>query len=68
MESQISISVILEEKMPETKEIKVEQKVVDRLLKKIILLEKRNLKTSEYNYVQIVKKIKKMIQEEVECY
>jgi hypothetical protein len=54
--------------MDEKTKIKIDQKVVDRLLKKIVLLEKRNLKTKEYGYVLIVKKIKEMIEEEVECY
>ena len=54
--------------MESNEEIKIDQKVVNLLLRKIILLEKKNLKTKEYGYGQIVKKIKKMIEEEVECY
>jgi hypothetical protein len=54
--------------MEDNEEIIIDQKVVTRLLKKIILLEKKNLKTKEYGYGPIVKKIKKMIEEEVECY
>lgn len=54
--------------MEENKTIRIDQKVVDLLLKKIILLEKRNFITKEYGYGQIVKKIKAMIEEEVECY
>ena len=46
----------------------IEEKVVDRLLKKIILLEKSNLKTKESGYSQIVRKIMAYIEEEVECY
>lgn len=54
--------------MEENKTIILDPKVVDRILKKIILLEKRNLKTKEYGYGPIVKKIKEIIEEEVECY
>lgn len=54
--------------MEEYNTIQIDQKVIDRLLKKIILLEKRNLKTKEYGYAAIVKKIKEFIEEEVECY
>jgi len=41
---------------------------IDRLLKKIILREKTNLKTREKTDAQMVQMIKKMIEEEVECY
>ena len=54
--------------MEEINEIKTDQKIINRLLKKIIVLEKNNLKTKEYSYGPIVKKIKAMIEEEVECY
>ena len=54
--------------MQEKKSIEIDQKVVHRLMKKIILLEKRNIKTKEFGYGQIVKKIKTIIEEEVECY
>ena len=37
-------------------------------MKKIIILEKTNLKTKKYNDVEMVKKIKRIIEEEVECY
>ena len=54
--------------MENNQNLKIDQKVVNLLCKKIILLEKRNFKTKEYGYGQIVKKIKSMIEEEVECY
>ena len=52
----------------EQETIETRDEVVKRLLRKIIMLEKRNLKTKEYGYAQIVKKIMAMIEEEVECY
>ena len=57
-----------EDNMQEKRSIEIDQKVVNRLMKKIILLEKRNIKTKEFGYGQIVKKIKTIIEEEVECY
>jgi hypothetical protein len=54
--------------MEEQKSIQIDQKKIEHLLMKIILLEKKNLKTKEYGYGQIVKKIKEIIEEEVECY
>lgn len=39
-----------------------------RLIKKVIVKEKRNLSTKEFGSAEMVKKIKKMIEEEVECY
>jgi len=54
--------------MKEINEINIDQRIINRLLKKIIILEKNNLKTKEYSYGLIVKKIKAMIEEEVECY
>jgi len=41
---------------------------IDRLLKKIIVREKINLKTREKTDAQMVQMIKKLIEEEVECY
>jgi hypothetical protein len=41
---------------------------VQRMLEKLILREKTNLKTREKTDVQMVQMIKKMIEEEVECY
>ncbi len=41
---------------------------VQRMLKKIIMREKVNLKTKEKNDGQMAQMIKKMIEEEVECY
>jgi len=41
---------------------------VDRILKKIIIREKSNLKTREKSDAQMVQLIKKIIEEEIECY
>lgn len=46
----------------------LDHKVVKRLLKKIIIAEKNNLKTKQYSFGPMVNRIKKMIEEEVECY
>lgn len=54
--------------MEKQESVTTENEVVERLLRKIIILEKRNLKTKEHGYAQIVKKIMAMIEEEVECY
>ena len=46
----------------------IDHRKISRLLKKIIIAEKTNLKTKQYSYGPMVNKIKKMIEEEVECY
>lgn len=38
------------------------------MLQRIIVKEKTNIKTKQYNDLEMVKKIKKMIEEEVQCY
>ena len=51
--------------------VKVKVEALQSKMEKLeqrILLEKKNLKTKELGYAPIVKKIKKMIEEEVECY
>ena len=48
--------------------IQIDTKKVARLLRKILISEKRNLKTKQYSYGPMVSKLKKMIEEEVECY
>ena len=40
----------------------------NRLLQKLIVKEKVNIKSKELNDMQMVKKIQKMIEEEVQCY
>ena len=48
-------------------EIKVNEKAVERLKRKIILQESQNLKTREKTDQQMVAWIKKQIEEEVQC-
>lgn len=48
--------------------IKVDTAKAQRLLQKTIIAEKNNIKTRQFNDVEMAKKIKKMIEEEVECY
>ncbi len=49
-------------------EIKISDKAIERLKRKIILQESRNLKTRELSPQQMVTQIKKMIEEEMKCY
>lgn len=48
--------------------IQIDEKKAERLLKKIIIMEKQNLRTKQYNDGEMVKRIKKAIEEEVECF
>ena len=48
--------------------IEVDVPKAQRLIKKLIVREKRNLSTNEFGQTEMVKRIKKMIEEEVECY
>lgn len=49
-------------------EVKVNEKAVERLKRKIILKENDNLRTKQNNDAQMVAWIKKQIEEEAECY
>lgn len=49
-------------------EIKINEKAVERLKRKIIFQESQNLKTREKTDQQMVAWIKKQIEEEVQCY
>lgn len=48
--------------------IEVDTEKVQKMLKKLIVREKINIKTKQYNDGEMVKMIKKMIEEEVQCY
>lgn len=48
--------------------IQIDKKKAERLLKKLIIMEKQNLRTKQHNDAEMVRKIKKAIEEEVECY
>jgi hypothetical protein len=47
--------------------IEIDKAKADRLIKKIILMEKQNLRTKQSGPAEMVTKIKKAIEEEVEC-
>ncbi|MCR8938057.1 hypothetical protein O0555_11920 [Brevibacillus laterosporus] len=53
--------------MDNGKMIRIDENKAERLLKKIIIMEKQNLRTKQYNDAEMVRKIKKAIEEEVEC-
>lgn len=48
--------------------IQVDVEKAQKLSKRVIVKEKRNLSTKEFGTTDMVNKIKKMIEEEVECY
>lgn len=48
--------------------IEIDTKKANRMLQRIIIREKTNIKTKQFNDLEMVKKIKKMIEEEVQCY
>lgn len=48
--------------------VEIDTEKAHRLLQKVVIREKTNIKSKELNDMQMVAKIKKMIQEEVECY
>lgn len=54
--------------MAEVNGIKIDEDKANRLLKKLIIMEKNNIRTKQFNDAEMVKKIKKAIEEEVECY
>lgn len=48
--------------------IAIDEQKVKRIMLKLIMEEKRNIKTKENSENQMVKVIKKIIKEEVQCY
>lgn len=48
--------------------IEVDTERAQKLVKKLIVKEKKNLSTKEKSNPEMVKEIKKMIEEAVECY
>jgi hypothetical protein len=54
--------------MDDNQDIQIDEQTAQRIMKRIIILEKSNLKTKRYNDSEMIKKIKKFIEEEVECY
>ena len=48
--------------------MEVDIQKAQRMLTRLVIREKKNIKTKQYNDVQMVNQIKKMIEEEVKCY
>ena len=48
--------------------VEIDEEKAKRLLSRVIIEEVRNVKTKKYNSSEMVKRIQKMIEEEVECY
>lgn len=48
--------------------IEVDTERAQKLVKKLIIKEKKNLSTKEKSNPEMIKEIKKMIEEAVECY
>ena len=55
------------EKM-EVNGVEIDVQKAQRMLQRIIVREKTNIKTKQFNDTEMAKKIKKMIEEEVQCY
>lgn len=54
--------------MNEKNEIQINEKAVERLKRKIIVQENKNIKTKEKSDTQMISWIKTKIEEEVACY
>ena len=54
--------------MKEINGIEIDEIKAKRLLQKLIMIEKKNLMSKQFGDSEIVKKIKKMIEEEVQCF
>ncbi len=48
--------------------IEIDTEKAHKMLSKLIIREKTNIKTKQYNDGEMVRMIKKMIEEEVQCY
>lgn len=48
--------------------VEVDTQRAQKILTKLIIREKTNIKTKQYNDSQMINQIKKLIEEEVECY
>lgn len=57
-----------ENRFVEVNGIQVDSQKVQLLLRKLIIKEKTNIKTKQHSDADMVRQIKKMIEEEVECY
>lgn len=52
----------------EPEDIEIRRDIVDRLKKKIVIAESRNLKQKDKSDSEMVKDIKKWIEEEIQCF
>lgn len=48
--------------------VEIDSQKAQRMLQRIIVREKTNIKTKQFNDTEMSRKIKKMIEEEVQCY
>jgi hypothetical protein len=48
--------------------IEIDTEKAQKMLSRLIIREKTNIKTRQYNDTEMVRMIKKMIEEEVQCY
>ena len=48
--------------------VEIDSQKAQRMLQHIIVREKTNIKTKQFNDTEMARKIKKMIEEEVQCY
>ena len=55
-------------KTENTNGIDVDVEKAQKLIKRVIVKEKRNLSTKEFSNPEMIRRIKKMIEEDVECY
>ncbi|MEG0692423.1 MAG: hypothetical protein RR444_05010 [Oscillospiraceae bacterium] len=54
--------------MAEINGIQIDEKKAKRLLQKLVMMEKKNIVSKQDGDTKMVEKIKKMIEEEVECF
>ena len=48
--------------------VEIDSQKAQRMLQRIIVREKTNIKTKQFNDTEMARTIKKMIEEEVQCY
>lgn len=48
--------------------VEIDSQKAQRMLQRIIVREKTNITTKQFNDTEMARKIKKMIEEEVQCY
>lgn len=48
--------------------VEIDTKKAQLMLQRLIVREKTNIKTKQYNDTEMARRIKKMIEEEVQCY